>query len=88
MTEIVLGLICLLCVAVAGLALVCRQRAFSERDEARREAVEWKAVADALNESRFEMLAGMRELAEEVEEADQSAGHWQERARLFSRVTP
>ena len=45
MMDTVLGLACLLCVAVAVIAMVCRQRAFAERDEVRREAREWQAAA-------------------------------------------
>lgn len=90
--ETILGLVCLLCLAVAVIALVCRQRAFAERDEARREATEWQAVAFACEEGRHDRLRGMRdieaarvELVEDLSEADDSTRRFEQLYRDEAR---
>ena len=81
MMETVLGLACMLCVAVAVIAMVCRQLAFAERDEARMDARRGWATAAAAEQLREE--AGAKLAAAEQARDDYKrlwyAGHQSQR---------
>lgn len=84
MLTLAVGCCLLLLIALLVESRDRRRKAVSERNDARREAREWKAVADALNHSRFDGLTTLRdvtaeaiEAAEDLKEADDSTAHYE-----------
>lgn len=70
-------------IVIAIGALVCRARAFAERDECRRMAREWKAVAAASEEMRAEQCERLNEILGDLSDADDGSAHWQDRCAML-----